>query len=70
MKIRNQDKNGVKVRVHVHKNGTTTVQADCNCFGDYNRLHTNARCPILSKSLQYRKSMLPSHLDKLVHLYA
>lgn len=46
-RIRNQDNNGVKVRVHEHANGTV-VHADCQCFGSPMRLHTNAYCPVLT----------------------
>jgi hypothetical protein len=52
--IRVQDRNGVKVRVHLHDNGTT-VDADCQCFGSSQRLHTNPFCPVLVKATEYRR---------------
>ncbi len=43
-RVRIQDRNGVKVRVHEHPNGTT-VEADCGCFGSPLRVHTSTYCP-------------------------
>lgn len=43
-----QDRNGVKVRVHEHPNGTT-VQATCQCFGSPWRLHSTDQCPLFKK---------------------
>jgi hypothetical protein len=45
MTVRKQDRNGVKVRVHEHENGTW-VEADCQCFGSPLRLHSNMDCPV------------------------
>lgn len=43
-RTRIQDRNGVRVRVHEHPNGTV-VEADCQCFGSPKRLHSNMSCP-------------------------
>lgn len=46
-RVRIQDRNGVKVRVHEHSNGTT-VEATCQCFGSPLRIHSNPFCPLLA----------------------
>jgi hypothetical protein len=42
-----QSCNGVKVTVYRFKNGSTVVDATCQCFGAIGRLHSNERCPLL-----------------------
>lgn len=44
-----QSKNGVTVTVFRYKNGSTVVNATCQCFGAPFRLHSNERCPLLLK---------------------
>jgi len=45
----NQDRNGVRVRVHRFDDGTT-VDCDCHCFGNSQRAHTNPNCPVLKRA--------------------
>lgn len=42
-----QSRNGVTVTVYRYKNGSTVVDATCQCFGATYRLHSNERCPLL-----------------------
>jgi hypothetical protein len=44
-----QSQNGVKVIVFRFKNGSTVVDASCQCFGTTFRLHSNERCPLLQR---------------------
>lgn len=45
---RRQDRNGVKVRVHVFRDDAgitgTSVEASCQCFGLPGRLHSDPDC--------------------------
>lgn len=47
--IDDQSRNGVKVIVYRFKNGSTAVDAICQCFGAVERLHSNERCPLLQR---------------------
>ena len=40
-----QTKNGVRVVV-THTNHGTTVECECQCFGNKNRVHSSALCPL------------------------
>ncbi len=44
-----QSRNGVTVTVFRFKNGSTVVNASCQCFGAPFRLHSNDRCPLLQQ---------------------
>lgn len=44
-----QSANGVTVTVYRYKNGSTVVDAICQCFGASYRLHSNEKCPFLLK---------------------
>lgn len=44
-----QSRNGVRVIVHRFKNGSTVVEADCQCFGATFRAHSNDRCLLLQR---------------------
>jgi hypothetical protein len=41
----NQDRNGVRVRVHRSDEGST-VDATCQCFGSEERSHSTMSCPL------------------------
>ena len=45
--VEDQSANGVKVTVYRFKNGSTIVDAACQCFGATFRLHSSERCPLL-----------------------
>lgn len=49
--IENQDRNGVKVRVHRSSEGSV-VFADCKCFGFETRCHSTDRCPVYRRAVQ------------------
>lgn len=51
LETEDQSKNGVKVKVHKFKSGTT-VDASCSCFGNKNRAHSNTDCPVYKASLE------------------
>jgi hypothetical protein len=40
-----QSRNGVRVIVTHHRNGGTTVDASCSCFGSPMRAHDHDSCP-------------------------
>ncbi len=44
-----QSLNGVRVTKFRFKNGSTVVDATCQCFGLSFRLHSNERCPLLQR---------------------
>jgi len=44
--IEDQSRNGVRVLVHRHPDGSTYVDAACACFGG-NRAHSMSNCPRL-----------------------
>lgn len=46
MSVEIQDRNGVRVRVRRSENGST-VEADCRCFGNPRRTHSNPFCPLV-----------------------
>jgi hypothetical protein len=45
-----QSKNGVRVIVHLWSDGGRVVDADCQCFGERGRVHSDPRCPRIPKS--------------------
>lgn len=44
-----QSRNGVRVIVYRFKNGSTAVDASCQCFGHTFRLHSSENCPLLRR---------------------
>ena len=52
----NQSKNGVKVVKTLHFDNKTgekigsTVEADCMCFGNPKRTHSNPLCPLIENT--------------------
>lgn len=52
-RVLRQDKNGVKVKVTKHENGST-VEADCQCFGAEGRLHSTVSCPLRLRQVARR----------------
>jgi hypothetical protein len=44
-----QSLNGVRIIVHRFKNGSTVVEADCQCFGHTFRSHSSVRCVLLQR---------------------
>lgn len=48
MTVENQDRNGVRVRVHRFEDGTY-VDASCQCFGFNGRCHSTTACPVFKK---------------------
>lgn len=47
--IEDQSRNGVKVVKYTFKNGSTVVDASCQCFGAPLRLHSSEKCPLLKR---------------------
>lgn len=45
-KVEDQSQNGIKVMKYTWPNGSTTVIADCQCFGNHGRVHSWWWCPI------------------------
>jgi hypothetical protein len=50
--LEDQSRNGVRVHVRRFKNGSTVVDADCQCFGLAFRLHSSSGCPLLRHHLR------------------
>lgn len=49
-RIENQSANGVKVIKYRFKNGSTYVDATCQCFGHIGRVHSSESCPLLGRA--------------------
>jgi hypothetical protein len=49
-----QSRNGVRVIVTRSEDGSV-VEADCNCFGSPQRVHSNMFCPLLVKNTEVVK---------------
>lgn len=43
-----ESRSGVRVIVHRQHDGST-VEADCQCFGSWMRIHSNPSCPVLAQ---------------------